>query len=392
MKIINGTYTSAAIFAENIEDYALAQIQMLLDNPAFAGSKVRIMPDVHPGKVGTIGFTSTITDRILPNVVGIDIGCGVALAKLKQQKVEFQKLDTVIRDNIPAGNQIRTAGHPAFDTFALELLYCYEHIHVQRAAKSLGTLGGGNHFIELDKDSADNLYVIVHSGSRHLGKEVSEYYLKEGQKYLKKQGIQVPYELTYLEGQLMEEYIHDADIVAKFAALNRQLILSELAKKMKWKILDQYDCMHNYIDSSFLTSAAAEPASSGEESTFHGKRILRKGAISARKGEKVIIPINMRDGVILGVGTGNPDWNFSAPHGAGRIMKREDVKKKFTVSGFKKEMKGIYSSCIDKDTLDEAPFAYRKIEEITQAITDAVQIQEIIKPVYNFKAGKESKE
>lgn len=369
MKTVNGVYASAKIFTDTIEDYALAQIKMLCDNEAFEKSKIRIMPDVHPGKVGTIGFTATIGKKILPNVVGIDIGCGITLAKLKQKKAEFQKLDTLIRENVPLGYGIRKKQHHFSKEMELSALNCIRSVNVEKTRQSLGTLGGGNHFIEVDKDTDGFLYVAIHSGSRHLGKEVTEYYLREGQRYLKQKGVSVPYELTYLEGCLMEDYLHDLRIVQEFAALNRKAILDELVKGMKWKIEDICSIIHNYIDFSGTDA------------------ILRKGAISATSGEQVVIPVNMRDGILLGKGLGNPDWNFSAPHGAGRILKREDVKQSFTVSQFKTEMKGIYCSCIGRETLDEAPFAYRGIEEIADAILETVRIEQILKPVYNFKAG-----
>jgi RNA-splicing ligase RtcB len=371
MRELSGVYTSAKIFTDTIEDYALAQIQMLIDNPVFSGSKVRIMPDVHPGKVCTIGFTATVTDKIMPNVVGIDVGCGMTLAKLKLKKAEFQKFDSVIRSAVPSGGQIRKNPHRFNDAFDYERLRCYDHVSIERAKRSLGTLGGGNHFIELDRDEEGCMFVIIHSGSRYLGKSVTEYYLNQGQKYLKEQGLQIPYELTYLEGRLKEDYIHDIGIVQEFALLNRETILDELVKGMKFKILESYSCSHNYIE------------------TAGSVQILRKGAISAKEGEKVMIPINMRDGVLIGKGKGNAEWNDSAPHGAGRIMKRTDVKANFTVSAFKKEMKGIYSSCIGGDTLDEAPFAYRGKEQILENITDTVDVEQILKPVYNFKAGSE---
>lgn len=368
MRTVNGVYTSAKIFTDTIEDYALAQIQMLCDHEAFAGCRVRVMPDVHPGKVGTIGFTSTVGKKILPNVVGIDIGCGVTLAKLKQRKTEFQKLDKVIRENVPSGFRLREKPHRFIREFDFLQLNCVEHVNIEKAELSLGTLGGGNHFIELDQNEEGVFYAAVHTGSRRLGKEVAEYYLSEGQKELKKKGISVPYELTFLEGALMRQYLQDIQAVQEFADLNRAAILDELEKGMKWKIQEQISSVHNYIEDS------------GE------KIILRKGAISARKGETVIIPVNMRDGILLGVGKGNADWNYSAPHGAGRKMKREDVKARFTVSQFKTEMKGIYSSCIGKGTLDEAPFAYRNLQEIEEQIGDTTKIRSRIKPVYNFKA------
>ena len=374
MKTIHGVYTSAKIFnteKENntMDDYALAQLKALCDNQAFDGCTIRIMPDVHPGKVGTIGFTSTLGKQVLPNVIGIDIGCGMSLAKVKGKTKEFQKLDVVIRDHVPSGYSIRKTIHSMAQELDLTKLLCYKHIFEEKARLSLGTLGGGNHFIELDVDDEKNTYLVVHSGSRHLGKEVTEYYLSMGQRQLKSKGIEIPYETTYLEGELMDAYLHDLEIVQEFAFLNREIILAEITKNMKWKILDSYSCIHNYVDFRLDTP------------------ILRKGAISAQKDEPVIIPINMRDGILLGTGLGNADWNYSAPHGAGRIMKREDVKANYTVSNFKSAMKGIYSSCINKETLDEAPFAYRDLDSIQYAIQETVAMEKIIKPIYNFKAG-----
>ena len=381
MNIIQGTYSFAKIFTTNnpetaLDDYAAAQLQMICDNETAKGCSIRIMPDVHPGKVGTIGLTMTISDKLMPHLIGIDIGCGMTLAQIKGKKPEFQKLDTVIRENIPSGTAIRKKIHHQAERFELEKLRCYKHIQKDKALLSLGTLGGGNHFLELDMDAEKNLYVVIHSGSRHLGKEVTEHYLREGQKALIAKGITLPYELTYLEGTLLEDYIHDLQIVQDFADLNRNIILDEIVKGMKWKIIDSYSSIHNYIDCSDSTLE-----------TF-GSPILRKGAISAKKDEKVIIPINMRDGILLGTGLGNKDWNCSAPHGAGRITKREDIKARFTLSSYKKEMKGIYSSCINKDTLDEAPFAYRTMDEIAEVINETVTITNVIKPIYNYKAGE----
>lgn len=374
MKTINGVAASAIIFntnvAENsVDDYAIAQIQNLCDNASFTDCKIRIMPDVHPGKVGTIGFTSTIGKSIMPNVIGVDIGCGITLAQVKGKVKEFQKLDTVIRENIPSGFSIRNKPHHKALEYDLSGLRCYKHIQENNALLSLGSLGSGNHFIEVDQDDEKNSYLVIHSGSRHLGYEVTEHYLREGNRMLKEQGIHIPYELTFLESDLMRDYLHDLEIVQEYATLNRQIMIQEICSAMKWKILDSYSCIHNYVDFSM------------------DNPILRKGAISAKNNERVIIPINMRDGIILGTGLGNAEWNYSAPHGAGRIMKREEVKTKFTVSSYKRSMKGIYSSCIGKDTLDEAPFAYRGLDEIKEAITDTVKIEKMITPIYNFKAA-----
>lgn len=374
-QIINGKYTSATIFTTDnmeqaIDDYALAQLRMLCDLEANANCKIRVMPDVHPGKVGTIGLTMTLGSKIMPNLTGIDIGCGMSLIQIKDRKIEFQKLDKIIRDHVPSGYAIRKNVHHSVNSSMLDDLVCRKHIEAEKALLSCGSLGSGNHFIEVDQDEDKNTYVIVHSGSRRLGKEITEHYLKEGQRLLLSQGINIPYELTYLENELMQNYLHDIAIAQEFARMNREVILSELTKEMRWKVIDAYGCHHNYVE-------------------FDDTPILRKGAISARSGEKVIIPINMRDGIILGTGLGNAEWNYSAPHGSGRIMKREAVKNHFTLSQFKKSMSGIYSPSISKDTLDEAPFAYRGMDDIVDAIKDTVEITKIIRPVYNFKAGGE---
>lgn len=368
MRTVDGIYASANVFSNTAEDYAIAQVKMICDNEASKGSKIRIMPDVHPGKVGPIGLTMTIGERVLPQLIGIDIGCGVSMMKLKNKKIEFQRLDSVVRKEIPSGKQIRRQPHYKSQEFDISRLLCSKHVQVQKSLCSLSTLGSGNHFLEIDRDEDGNLYAVVHSGSRHLGKEVTDYYMAEGQKYLKAQGIKVPYEVTYLEGDLKSAYLHDLQIVQEFAELNREIILTELAKQMKWKELDYQSCIHNYVDMS-------------------GKQyILRKGAISAKKGEPIIIPINMRDGILLGTGLGNPEWNESAPHGSGRILSRAEAKEHHSVSDFKKMMKGVYTSCVSSQTLDEAPFAYRGAAEIIAAIGDTVTISQIIRPVYNFKA------
>ena len=382
METIKGAFTSAQIFTTNnretaIDGYALAQLQMICDQEGSKDCRIRVMPDVHPGKVGTIGLTMTVGKRIIPNLIGIDIGCGMTLAQIKGKKIEYQRLDSVIRENIPSGFQVRTKPHRFSAEFDFDKLRCKKYIRTDKAVLSLGSLESGNHFIEADKDEEGNLYVVIHSGSRHLGKEVTEYYLNEGQKYLKNKGLSVPYEVTWLEGTLMEDYLNDLQAVQEFASLNRAVILDELVRGMKWKVLDSQECIHNYVDVSEDTIE-----------TF-GSPMLRKGAISAKENEKVIIPINMRDGIILGTGRGNTDWNCSAPHGSGRIMKREDIKNHYTVSSFKSEMKGIYSSCIGKETLDEVPFAYRALDEIAEVIGETVTIHKVIRPVYNFKAGNE---
>ena len=376
MITIYGKYTNAIVYTvENetyaLEEYARKQLQMIANHPSAEGSVIRVMPDVHPGKVGTIGLTMTVGDSILPSLVGVDIGCGMTIAKVKTKGLQFQQLDTVIRENVPVGPRIREKEHKYADRIDLSELRCARGINARKAVRSIGTLGGGNHFIEVDKDDEGNIYLVIHSGSRHLGMEVAEYYLRKGQKEMqeKKQGY-ASYEMTCLTGELMEDYLYDIKIIQDFARLNREAMIESIVKGMKWKVEDSFTCIHNYVDFSDAESP-----------------ILRKGAISAKEGERVIIPINMRDGIILGTGLGNADWNYSAPHGAGRIYKRSEVAEHHTVSDFKKAMEGIYSVCINKDTLDESPFAYRGIDDIASVIGETVEIDKIIKPVYNYKAG-----
>ena len=376
MITIYGKYTNAIVYTVDseqyaIDEYARKQLQMICDHPSTQGSKIRVMPDVHPGKVGTIGLTMTVGDALLPSLVGVDIGCGMTLAKIKAKNIEYQKLDTVIREHVPVGGKVRKNAHKFSNKVDLSKLRCYQMIDDVKAELSIGTLGGGNHFIEVDKDDEGNFYLIIHSGSRHLGVEVTENYLKAGQhsQQMKKQGGYSSYEMTCLSGELLDSYLHDLSIMQEFAATNREAMVDEIARGMKWQILDMYSCIHNYIDFS------------------ENIPILRKGAIRAKKGEPVIIPINMRDGVILATGLGNEDWNYSAPHGSGRIYRRSEVKEHHTVSEFKKAMEGIHTICVNKDTLDESPFAYRKIDDIAAVIGDTVRIDKIIKPIYNFKAG-----
>lgn len=366
METIKGIYAEAKIFTDDAEDYAKAQVKMICDNEVAKGSTICMMPDIHPGKIAPIGLSMTVTDKIIPQLLGVDIGCGMTCVKLNKDHAEFQKLDKIIRENIPAGFAIRKEPHHMASDFSYEGLSCIGHINTEKAKRSLGTLGGGNHFIELDKGNDGHMYLVVHTGSRHLGEEVAEYYTKLANSCLKEQGREIPYYMSYLEGENKQAYLEDVQIIQRYAEWNRQIIAREILKGMKWKAEEQFSVAHNYLDAS---------------------RILRKGAISARSGERVVIPANMKEGIILGIGKGNAAWNYSAPHGSGRRLKREEVKNHYTVSEFKKEMKGIYSSCVGAETLDEAPFAYRSITEIAEQIKDTVEITQIAKPVYNFKAG-----
>lgn len=398
---LNGKYNNAKIFTDIVDQASISQVMLLLNQEFTKGSRIRLMPDIHAGAGCTVGTTMTVGDKIVPNLVGVDIGCGMETVRIKEKHIELQKLDKLIYEKIPSGFNIREKSHRYFDSVPLEELYCYKQINPLRAEKSLGTLGGGNHFIEADRDDEDNIYIVVHSGSRHLGLEVANYYQNEGYAALngaskkdideliarlkaegKEKLIQksiktlkntkttsIPKQLAYVEGDLFDRYIHDMKIVQRFAELNRQAMIDEIIKGMKLSIEEQFTTIHNYIDTKNM--------------------ILRKGAVSAEEGETLLIPINMRDGSLICTGKGNADWNCSAPHGAGRLMSRGEAKQSFTVSEFKKQMEGIYTTSVGKDTLDECPMAYKGMEDIVSNIGDTAEIKKIIKPVYNFKAGEE---
>jgi len=365
---LKGKYNTAKLFTDNAEPSAIQQIEHLLDQEFISGSKIRIMPDAHAGMGCTIGTTMTITDKVVPNLVGVDIGCGMETAILKDKRVELEKLDKAIHQYVPTGFDTRSEPHHYSDEIDLSALRCAKHVDLRRAAHSIGTLGGGNHFIELGKDENGQLYLVVHSGSRNLGKQVCEYYQKIAADGLGRKGKGADRVLAYLEGEPFENYLHDMAIVQRYADLNRKAIIKVLEKKAKLKISEQFTTVHNYIDL--------------------GAKILRKGAISAQKDERVLIPMNMRDGSLICIGKGNADWNFSAPHGAGRLMSRSDAKKSITLTQYEKSMKGIFSSTVNRSTLDEAPFAYKPMEEIIANIGETAEIVATIKPLYNFKAAE----
>ena len=398
---LQGKYNTAKIFTDIVDEASISQVLLLLNQEFTSDSKIRLMPDIHAGSGCTIGTTMTITDKIVPNLVGVDIGCGMETVKIKEKHIELQKLDKLIYEKIPSGFNIREKAHRYFKEINLEELYCYKQIDSKRAEKSLGTLGGGNHFIEADKDDDGAIYLVVHSGSRHLGLEVANYYQEEGYKVLngsanndvnalieqlkaqgRKREIQksiaalkntkrtnIPKQLAYVSGDLFKQYIHDMKIIQRYAELNRQAMMDEIVKGMKLHITEQFTTIHNYIDTEAM--------------------ILRKGAVSARKNEKLLIPINMRDGSLICIGKGNDDWNQSAPHGAGRLMSRSAAKESFTVSEFKKQMDGIFTTSVSRSTLDECPMAYKGMGYIVNNIGDTAEITQIIKPIYNFKAGDE---
>ena len=365
---IRGKFGTAKIFTDTAEQSAITQIEHLLEQEFMVGSKIRIMPDAHAGMGCTIGTTMTITDKVVPNLVGVDIGCGMETVLLKDKRVELAQLDKAIHQYIPSGFAIRQTPHHLNEETNLSALRCAKHVDQKRAALSIGTLGGGNHFIELGKDDNGQLYLVVHSGSRNLGKQVCEYYQNAAADNLGRKGKGADRVLAYLEGLMLDDYLHDMAIIQRYAALNRKAIVRELEKRVKFKIAEQFTTVHNYIDLEAM--------------------ILRKGAISAQVGERMLIPMNMRDGSLICVGKGNEDWNFSAPHGAGRIMSRTAAKGSITLSQYEKAMKGIYSSTVNRSTLDEAPFAYKPMEEIIANIGDTADIVKIIKPLYNFKAAE----
>ncbi len=371
---LKGKYNEAKIFTDTVDEASISQVMLLLNQEFVKESRIRLMPDIHAGMGCTIGTTMTIGDKIVPNLVGVDIGCGMETIRIKESHIELQKLDKLIYEKIPSGFQVREKTHRYFEKINLKDLYRYKHINPARAEKSLGTLGGGNHFIEADRDDEGNIYLVVHSGSRHLGLEVANVYQEAGYRELNGtdknvKRTNIPRQLAYVSFELFDQYIHDMKIVQKYAALNRQAMVDEIIKGMKLHVLEQFTTIHNYIDTEAM--------------------ILRKGAVSARKGERILIPINMRDGSLICIGKGNEDWNQSAPHGAGRLMSRSEAKESFTVSEFKKQMAGIYTTSVNKDTLDECPMAYKGMEDIVENIRDTADVQRVIKPIYNFKAGGE---
>ena len=405
MKIVKGEYSEAIIFTDDIEEEATEQIKELCSQPFAKGCKIRIMPDTHAGKSCVIGFTADLKDKVIPNIVGVDIGCGMLTISLGKEEIDLEKLDETIKKYVPSGMNVHEGRMVRYPE--LQNLYCYRMLrNSKRIERSIGTLGGGNHFIEIDKDKNDNKYLIIHSGSRNLGTQVAEYYQKlavdlcsgkedyfikrdelidtfkkegrrkEIQKELKKLKEKYdsmfptyPKELCFLSGKYREEYLHDMNICQEYAVLNRNTIADIILKRMFNKSLSDYESFnttHNYINFK--------------------DNIIRKGSVSAYKGEKLLIPINMRDGSLICIGKGNENWNYSAPHGAGRLMSRTKAKEVLNLEEFKDSMKGIYTSSVSENTLDEAPMVYKPMEEIVNNIQETVEILEIIKPTYNFKA------
>lgn len=400
MITIQGAHNTAVCFCSQLEKAAAGQIKAVCDQSAFSGSKIRIMPDVHAGMGCTIGTTMTITDKVVPGMVGVDIGCGMETVRIAEKELDLARLDTLIRQEIPCGREIRDAFHSRSEEIDLTALRCVSHVNLTCARRSIGTLGGGNHFIEVDRAEDEALYVVVHSGSRHLGNEVAKYYQEEGfralcgnarfqldetiarmkaegstkeiSKTIEKLKAQramltpMPKDLAYVEGRLFEDYLHDMKLTQRFAVLNRKAMTDLILTGMGLTPTEEFTTVHNYIDTEAM--------------------ILRKGAVSARRGEKLLIPINMRDGSLICVGRGNEDWNCSAPHGAGRLMSRKDAFERLSMEEYRVQMSGIFSTCVVADTLDESPMAYKPMAEIEAQIAPTAEIISRIRPIYNFKA------
>ncbi len=387
------------IYSNNADAKAINQIHELCDMLPFENAKVRIMPDVHVGVISVVGFTSTMNDKVIPNVIGVDIGCGVLVIEMGKVDIDLKSLDEYIRNEIPYGAAINKF---ITEEDIIKNLRCYKELNnLDRITKSCGSLGGGNHFIEIDQDEENNKYLIIHSGSRNLGLQVAKIYQKKAidicknsaqkektelisdlvassrQKdvdeelrllnYKYQEKTKVPDDYCYLFGLDMENYMFDLRLTQKFATLNRKTMAQRILNFLGIYKYQSFESIHNYIDD---------------------KNIIRKGAIQAHIGQKLIIPINMKDGCIIGVGKGNEDWNCSAPHGAGRMYSRKEIKEYYSLEDYQKEMEGIYTSSVNENTLDESPMAYKPLEEIASSINDTIEIIKIIKPIYNFKAGE----
>ena len=415
MTEITGRYNRAIVFTDTCDAATVAQVTNLLNQKCVEGSKIRIMPDCHAGAGCVIGTTMTVRDKVIPNLVGVDIGCGMLATKLKEKRIDLPKFDSVSQAEIPAGMRMRSIPHSLADSMSAdELICCHQpgsHVSPELFTLSLGTLGGGNHFWELDRDEEDNIWLVVHTGSRRSGKDVAEYYQKQAYeslnglgnkrkeevisrreafiRQLREEGrekeinhllaewqaslpeakITVPYEVSWCEGALFDDYIHDMRVMQQYAILNRRIITETILKKCRLHAVEQFETIHNYIDMDHM--------------------ILRKGSVSAREGERLLIPINMRDGALICIGKGNPDWNESAPHGAGRLMSRSEARSSISMKDYRNAMAGIFTTCVHKGTLDESPFAYKPIDEIVANIEPTAEIVSRIRPIYNFKAGDE---
>ena len=399
MMEIKGQVNTAVCFAKVIEDEAIEQIRRMCDYEFTVGSQIRIMPDVHAGKGCTIGTTMTVKDKAVPNIVGVDIGCGMYTVNLGKVEIDMEQMDAAAHF-IPSGLNVWEGRKEHFDLLGLR---CYRGLKdAKRLERSLGTLGGGNHFIEIDQAADGTKYLVIHSGSRNLGKQVAEFYqrlaidlnkgkeeyfakrdaliaeykaagrrneIQDALKALKWEAREatIPEDLCFVYGQYLEDYLHDVEICQRFARRSRELMAEIILQRLGIEAVDAFHTIHNYIDTDEM--------------------ILRKGAIAAHEGEKVLIPINMRDGSVLAIGKGNPDWNYSAPHGAGRIMSRTAAKENLDLDEYRREMEGIYTTSVNEATLDEAPMAYKSLSDIIDVISESVDVIEVLKPIYNFKAN-----
>ena len=400
MKTVTGKYNSAVIYTDIVDDSSIKQVKLLCDQPFAQGSIIRMMPDIHAGAGCTIGTTMTLTDKIVPNLVGVDGSCGMLAIQFDETQMDYQKLDSIIREKIPHGQNVRETQHEFTKDIPIEELRCVNHINKERAVLSVGSLGGGNHFIEINRDENNKLWLVIHSGSRYLGLQVAKYYQqlafdslnkvpdidvkaiinkmkangesKDIQKTLermKKESItNIPKDMAYLQGDNFNDYLHDMKIIQIYADKNRKAMADVIIKQMNLSVSDSFTTIHNYIDLEH--------------------KILRKGAVSARSGETLIIPINMRDGSLICRGKGNDNWNQSAPHGAGRLYSRSQAKELFSLDEFKTEMENIFTTSVSEETLDECPMAYKSINDIVDNIHPTVDVLQIIKPEYNFKSSE----
>ncbi|WP_339197023.1 RtcB family protein [Solibacillus sp. FSL R5-0449] len=393
---INGKYTNAKIYTNTPQEVAIQQIDELVNQPFMEGTKVRIMPDYHAGKGCVIGTTIQLNARVVPNLVGVDVGCGVLVSEIGKGNIDFNELDTTIRRFVPSGNEIHET---ALNRMGAELFanenFIARGLQNEYTGRSLGTLGGGNHFIELAKDETGVHYLLIHTGSRYVGAKVANWHQKRAFESLQREDLSeriaamkeagnskdiqkmvnayknenpvVPKDLAYLEGDLFRDYIADMKLAQRFAHENRIHIAKTIAEHMKWEFAEQFDSVHNYIDTDAM--------------------VLRKGAVRAAKDEKLVIPMNMRDGSLICIGKGNAEWNESAPHGAGRIYSRTAAMKNLSMDDFKQTMQGVWTTSVSEETLDEAPMAYKPMQEIVEQIGETVTIQKHVTPVYNFKAS-----
>lgn len=407
MTEIKGKYNTAIVYTDEVEDSAREQIELLCDQEFVRGCSIRIMPDVHAGTGCVIGFTADLGEMVIPNIVGVDIGCGMMTVELGKLDIDLEQLDDIIRQNVPSGKNVHKGRIVRFPE--LLTLECYRSLKdARRMERSIGTLGGGNHFIEVDIDDDGCKYLVIHTGSRNLGKQVAEHYqnmaydirrgagklfeeqnrlieeykaagrkteiqsaIKELKKEFRLKETPIPKSLCYLTGEYREMYLHDMKICQEFAVRNRREIVNIILGKLMGKTIEDFphfETIHNYID--------------------YESNMVRKGAVSAKKGERLLIPINMRDGSLICTGRGNPDWNCSAPHGAGRIFSRTEAREKITLEEFRQSMSGIFSTSVNESTIDESPMAYKTMEHIVNNISPTADIDRIIKPVYNFKAGE----